>query len=169
VSLNICTPRDDQLLYVVVQRWSCVAAVRVGPHAGDQAVPAPQGVRGDEQARPAVAWQEAADRGEQGAVGGFQPGSWELASEDGELVAQDQDLQVLGDVAAGEQGEGLDGAGQREVGESGQHARSSPSGVEDPAHDTRVGMGNGQLRGHELFLACSSTRVVATLTETVKL
>jgi hypothetical protein len=35
------------------------------------------------------AWQDAADCGEQGAVGGFQPGSWELASEDGELLAQD--------------------------------------------------------------------------------
>jgi hypothetical protein len=80
-----------------------MAAMRVGPRAGDQAaMPAPQGVRGDQEARPAVAWQDAADRGEQGAVGGFQPGSWELASEDGELLAQDQDLQVLGGVAAGE-------------------------------------------------------------------
>jgi hypothetical protein len=50
----------------------------------------------------------------------------ELASEDGELLAQHQDLQVLGDAAAGEQGEELDGAAQREVGGSGQHARSSP-------------------------------------------
>jgi putative transposase len=33
---------------------------------------------------------------------GFQPGSWELALEDGELVAQDEKLQVLGGVAAGE-------------------------------------------------------------------
>jgi hypothetical protein len=104
-----------------------MAAMRVGPRAGDQAaMPAPQGVRGDQEARPAVAWQDAADRGEQGAVGGFQPGSWELASQDGELLAQDQDLQVLGGVAAGELGEELDGAAQRQVGESGQHARSSP-------------------------------------------
>src|SRR6266511_1033246 len=93
----------DQLLYVVVQRWSAVAAMWVGPRAGDQAaMPAPQGVWGDEEARPAVAWEDAADCGEQGAISGFQPGSWELASQDGELVAQDQDLQVLGGVAAGE-------------------------------------------------------------------
>jgi hypothetical protein len=92
---------DDQLLDVVVQRWSSVAAMWVGPRAGDQAaMPAPQGVRGDEEARPAVAWEDAADCGEHGAVGGFQPGSWELASEDGELLAQDEDLQILGDVAA---------------------------------------------------------------------
>jgi len=33
-----------------------------------------------------------------------------LAAEHGELVTQDEDLQVLGGVAAGEQGEQLDGA-----------------------------------------------------------
>jgi hypothetical protein len=36
-------------------------------------------------------------------------------------VAQDKDLQVLGGVAAGEQGEQLDGAAQRQVGEFRQH------------------------------------------------
>jgi hypothetical protein len=36
----------------------------------------------------------------------------------GELVAQHQDLQVLGGVAAGEQREQLDAAAQREVRES---------------------------------------------------
>jgi hypothetical protein len=36
-------------------------------------------------------------------------------------VAQDQDLQVLGGIAAGEQHEHLNGAAQREVGESRQH------------------------------------------------
>jgi len=94
---------DDQLLHLLIQRRPACLAMRVGPRAGDQAaMPAPQGVRGDQEARPAVAWQDAADCGEQGAVGGFQPGSWELASQDGELLAQDQDLQVLGGVAAGE-------------------------------------------------------------------
>jgi hypothetical protein len=39
----------------------------------------------------------------------------------GELVAQDEDLQVLGGVAAGEQGEQLDGAAQGQAGESRQH------------------------------------------------
>jgi hypothetical protein len=36
-------------------------------------------------------------------------------------VAQDEDLQVLAGVAAGEQGEQLDGSAQRQVGEFRQH------------------------------------------------
>jgi hypothetical protein len=41
--------------------------------------------------------------------------------EDDELVAQDEDLQVFGGVAAAEQGEQLDRAAQREVEEFRQH------------------------------------------------
>jgi hypothetical protein len=48
-------------------------------------------------------------------------GTLDLAAEHGELVAQDEDLQVLGGVPAGEQGEQLDGVAQREVGEFRQH------------------------------------------------
>jgi hypothetical protein len=43
----------------------------------------------------------------------------------GELVAQHQDLQVLGGVTTGEQGEQLDGAAQQEVGEFQQHRMAS--------------------------------------------
>jgi hypothetical protein len=56
----------------------------------------------DEEARPAGSRQQAADRGGQGTVGRFQPGSWGLTAEDDELVAQDEDLQVLGGVSAGD-------------------------------------------------------------------
>jgi hypothetical protein len=38
-----------------------------------------------------------------------------LAAQDGELVAQDQDIQVLGDVTATTQGDELDGAAQGEI------------------------------------------------------
>jgi hypothetical protein len=78
-------------------------------------VPAQQRLRGDEEAGPAGSGQDAADGGKQGAVGGLEPGAWGLAAEHGELVAEHQDLKVLGGVAAGEQGEPLDGAVQREV------------------------------------------------------
>ena len=71
----------------------------------------------DQQARG----QDAADRGEQGPVGGLELGTLDLAAKHGELVAQDEELQVLGGVAAGEQGEQLDGAAQGQVGESRQH------------------------------------------------
>ena len=37
---------------------------------------------------------------------GASPGSWELAAQHGELVAEDEDLQLLGGVAAGQQGQG---------------------------------------------------------------
>jgi hypothetical protein len=40
-------------------------------------------------------------------------------------VAQDEDLQVLGGVTAGEQGEQLDGAARHEVGEFQQHRMAS--------------------------------------------
>jgi hypothetical protein len=40
-----------------------------------------------------------------------------LATKHGELVAEHQDLQVLGGIAAGQQDEQLDGAAERRVGE----------------------------------------------------
>jgi hypothetical protein len=69
-----------------------------------------------------------ADSGEQGAVGGLELGTWRLAAQDGELMMQHRDLQVLGGVAAGEQRERLDRATQREIGEFRQH-RQEASGV----------------------------------------
>jgi hypothetical protein len=48
-----------------------------------------------------------------------------LPAKDGELVAEDEDLQVLGGPAAGQQRKELDGAAQREVGESWQHRVTS--------------------------------------------
>jgi hypothetical protein len=48
-------------------------------------------------------------------------GSWNLAAEHGELMAQDEDLKILGGIAAGEQGEQgeqLGEAAQRQVGKS---------------------------------------------------
>jgi len=55
------------------------------------------------------------------AVSGLQPRAWNLAAQHAELVAQHEDLQVLAGVAAAEQGEQLDGAAQRQVGEFRQH------------------------------------------------
>jgi hypothetical protein len=102
-------------LHVLVERWSAGLAVRISPRAGDQPpVPAQQRVGLDDEARPAGPGQDAADR-EQRPVGGLEPWSWGLAAQDGELVAEHQDLKVFGGVAAGEQHERLDGAAHREV------------------------------------------------------
>ena len=107
---------DDQLLDLLVERRPPRSTTRVGPCAGDQAaVPAQQGLGPDQEARPASAGQGAADGGEQGPVGRFELRSWSLAAEHGELMAQDKDLKVLGGIAAGELGEELDGAAQRQV------------------------------------------------------
>lgn len=67
-------------------------------------------------------WEDAADGGEESAVGGFQLGTGGLPLEDGELVAQHQDFQVLGGVTASEQREEFKGAAEGEVDKSGQHA-----------------------------------------------
>jgi hypothetical protein len=60
-----------------------------------------------------------ADRGEQRPVGGLQPESSDLAAQDGELVAEHQELKVPGGVTAGHQPKQLGGTAQREVGELG--------------------------------------------------
>jgi hypothetical protein len=44
--------------------------------------------------------QDAADRSQQRPVSGLKPGMWDLATEHRELVAQHEDLQVLGGIAA---------------------------------------------------------------------
>jgi hypothetical protein len=103
-------------------------------------MPAPQRLRCDEEAGPTVAWEHAADGGEQGAVGGFQLGAGGLPLEDGELVAQHQGLQVLGGVTAKEQCEELKGAAEREVDESGQHAHSLQGRLGELAHDTGISL-----------------------------
>ena len=49
--------------------------------------------------------QHAADRCRHSPVGGFELESWSVAAEDGELVAQDEDLEILASVVTGELGE----------------------------------------------------------------
>jgi hypothetical protein len=107
----------DQRLHVLIQRRSPWSA-RIRPRAGDQAtMPAQQRLRLDKEAGPARSGQHAADRSQQGTVGGLEPGPWDLAAQDAELVAQDQEFQVLGGIAAGQERKQLDRAAQREVGD----------------------------------------------------
>jgi hypothetical protein len=95
---------DDQLLHLRAQRWPAGVAVRVGPGACDQPpVPAQQRLRLHKEGRPSGPGQDAADRGKQGPGGGLELRTWGLAAQDGELVAKDEDLQVLGGVTASKQ------------------------------------------------------------------
>jgi hypothetical protein len=71
----------NQLLYLLVQRWSSGLMVRVGPGAGDQAsVSSQQRLRPDEEAGPAGPGQDAADRSHQRPVGGLELRPWRLAA-----------------------------------------------------------------------------------------
>src|SRR5215213_4889252 len=113
---------NDQLYHVLIQRWSAGLVVRVDRCAGHQAsVPAQQRLRPDEETGPVGSGQHATDGSEQHSVGGPQPGSSRLAAQHRELVAQNEDLQILGGVATGQLDKQLDGAAQRQVGESWQH------------------------------------------------
>jgi hypothetical protein len=83
-------------------------------------MPAQQGQGRDDQAQLAEldARQEPGQRGQDRPVGPGQPRSLDLALEHSDLMAQDQDLGVLGAPGSGEQGEPAEYLQHREVGES---------------------------------------------------
>ena len=75
--------------------------VRVGPVVRDDApVPTQDRVGLHEEDRPAVTVEHSRERGEDRSVGGFATRTRDLAFEDRELVAQHEDLGVLGPVSA---------------------------------------------------------------------
>lgn len=87
------------------------------------AVPAQDGVGRDDQVQlsepcPGEAVKEG---GHQGPIGPGEAGLGDLTLQDGELVAQRQNLDVLVDVAHGQQSYEGDHAGERQVGQSQQH------------------------------------------------
>jgi hypothetical protein len=59
------------------------------------AVPAEDGGRGDEQAEASADREQSGEGGEQGAVRPAHRRAWRASLEHGELVAQDEDLDVL--------------------------------------------------------------------------
>jgi len=83
-------------------------------------VPAQQGPRGNDQGQPTqiAAGQQPGQRSPDRAVGPGQPRCLDLALEDGDLVAQDEDLGVLGTVGPGRQGEPAGHPEHRKVSES---------------------------------------------------
>jgi hypothetical protein len=90
------------------------APVRVGAEAGEVdssaldldavypppshqiTMPAQQGLRRDEQAMAAIGWEQSACRGKEGTVSGSQPWALDLAAQHSELMAQHDQLEVLG-------------------------------------------------------------------------
>ena len=82
-------------------------------------VPAQEGARGDDQAQLAelTAGQQPGQRGHDRPVGPGQPRGLDLALEHGDLMAQDQDLGILGAVRPGKQGEPAEHAQHRQISE----------------------------------------------------
>lgn len=83
-------------------------------------MPAQQGPRRDDQAQLAelAARQQPGERGQHRPVGPRELWGLDLALEHGDLMAQDQDLGVLGPVRAGQQGGQAENPEHSEVGES---------------------------------------------------
>jgi hypothetical protein len=85
-----------------------------------RSTPAQQGARGDDQAQLAevAAWHQPGQRGQDRLIGPGQLRRPGLALEHGDLVAQDEDLGVLGTIGPGEQGEPAEYPEHREISES---------------------------------------------------
>lgn len=105
------------------------SAARVGPAAGDEvAMPGKQGLRRDEEGRPAPSRQQAAGRRQKDPISRSQIGSMNLAAQDGELVPKDDDLQLLVVGGARAEGDQSDELAQGKVEERNQQWRSSDRG-----------------------------------------
>ena len=66
------------------------------PAAGDElSVPAQDRGRRDEQPEASAEGEQSGEGGDQGAIGPGHPRPWRASLEHGELVAQDQDLDLL--------------------------------------------------------------------------
>ncbi len=116
-SFRICHTVDDASLCP----GPASSTARVGPVPPDEVgVPAQQGPRGDDQAHPAelAARQQPGQRGQRRPVGPRQPRGLDLPLEHGDLVTQDQDLDVPGAIGPGEQAEPAEHPERREVGDS---------------------------------------------------
>ena len=106
--------------------WSAWSSVRVGPAAGDElGVPAQQGSGRDQPQLAQRGGQQPAERAEHRTVGPGQCWSGVGAAQHGDLVAQREDLGVLGGVGAGEQRQPGQHANEHQVDESEGHSERS--------------------------------------------
>ena len=81
----------------------------IGPVVRDEAsMPTEDCVRSDEEDWPAVAAEHASERGEDRSVLGFEARSRDLALQDAELMAQHENLDILGTIPASTQHQQVD-------------------------------------------------------------
>ncbi|MEV6057042.1 hypothetical protein [Streptomyces sp. NPDC052107] len=112
-------------VWVAVSRSGAKARAIQVSSAHQVAVPAQDGVRGDQEMEPAQcrAGQRRQQRSEERPVLGSEPGALvpELPMQDGKLVTQGEDLGVLFVVGHRQQSQRCEGVGDSEVGEAVQH------------------------------------------------
>lgn len=85
------------------------------------AVPAQDGGRGDEQSEASADREQSGEGGEHGVVSPAHPWARRASLEHGELVAQDQDLGLLGGVGSGVQHDPAEKLGEHLVDQSQRH------------------------------------------------
>ena len=106
--------------------WAAWLSSRVGPAAGDElGVPAQQGSRGDEPNPAQRGGEQSAQRAEDGAVDPVHRRVGVASTQDGDLVTEHQDLDVLGCIRASEQRQPAQQTGEEQIGESEGHSRRS--------------------------------------------
>jgi hypothetical protein len=98
------------------------------PAPGDElAMPAQDGGRGDERAEAAGRGEQSGERGDQGAVGPAHPRARGAPSEHGELVTQDQDLDLLTGLGSSPQHDPAQERGEHLVDQPQRHRRIMPA------------------------------------------
>jgi hypothetical protein len=112
----------DHGLHLLGNRWPAAPLRWIGPAPADHAaVPSKQRLGCDHEDRPSGPGQEWAERHQQRAVLGVEPRPWVLAAQNCQLVAEDQDLDLLGVRRPPAEHQQLEKAAQRRVDERPDH------------------------------------------------
>ena len=97
-------------------------------------MPVEEGLGLDQEHRPAGSRELAAQRCQQGAILGLQPGPWMLATQDHEFVTQHEDLDFLGLSRSAAEHDQLEDVAQRQVEERPDHRHLSRGRQGTTAH-----------------------------------
>ena len=132
----------DELGRLRVDRWSTWSAVSVRPATGHEpAMPCQQRRRRHPETAPRTAREEATERREKRSVCRLVGGTSGLASENGDLVAESEQLDLFGPLGANEENDELKETAQGKVGEGPELA--SCSVPPHPADGSRDSMASG--------------------------
>lgn len=91
--------------------------------ADEHPVPAKDRLGSDEEGRPALPWHEPGEGRDDCPVGPAEPGARDLAAQDGQLLAKNEDLGILGDGVHVMDAQELEDATDQAVEEAERHGR----------------------------------------------